>query len=148
MEWLTPLRGRRVAIDTSPFIYLIEAHPVYLSVVRPFFAALAGGEITGVTSTVTLLEVLVHPLRHREDELARRYREILLHTANLLVLPLSPGIAEEAAGVRARYYLRTPDAIQVATALHTGASHFLTNDAEIPAVPGLEIVVLDRLLPA
>jgi hypothetical protein len=38
--------------------------------VDPFFAAVATGEVTVVTSTVTLVEVLVHPLRRAEPELA------------------------------------------------------------------------------
>jgi predicted nucleic acid-binding protein len=41
--------------------------------------------------------------------------------------------------------LRTPDAIQVATAIQSGASHFLTNDAALAQIPGISVLVLDAL---
>jgi predicted nucleic acid-binding protein len=103
------------------------------------------GEFTVVTSMVTLLEVLVHPFRGGDADLAQQYRDILLHAAHLTTIELSQDIAEEAARLRATYNLRTPDAIQLATALHASASHFFTNDDRYPTVPGLRILVLDTL---
>ncbi|WP_404987325.1 type II toxin-antitoxin system VapC family toxin [Candidatus Hadarchaeum sp.] len=58
---------------------------------------------------------------------------------------MDAAIAERAADLRARYGLRTPDALQVATALHAGATAFLTNDARLKAVRELEVVLLDEL---
>ncbi|HEX8717571.1 MAG TPA: hypothetical protein VF722_11410 [Gemmatimonadaceae bacterium] len=52
-----------VAVDTAPFIYLIEEHPRFLAAVRPLFESALRGHIMLVTSAVTLLEVLVIPFR-------------------------------------------------------------------------------------
>jgi hypothetical protein len=41
--------------------------------------------------------------------------------------------------------IRTPDAIQMATVIHAGASFLLTNDAGLPSLPELSLLVLDRL---
>ncbi|MCP4405458.1 MAG: twitching motility protein PilT [bacterium] len=60
-------------------IYCIEEHPDYLVVVDPFFDTLDRGDLTVTTSTVTLLEVLVQPLRSDETALIAEYRDILLH---------------------------------------------------------------------
>ncbi len=38
-----------VGLDTPLFIYFMEEHPKYLSIVRPVFAAIANSELTGVT---------------------------------------------------------------------------------------------------
>lgn len=70
MEWVEALRGTVVALDTAPLIYLIEENPTYLPFVRPFFKAVDQGEFKVVTSIVTLTEVLVHPMRHGDQELA------------------------------------------------------------------------------
>ena len=145
MEWVTALQGRVVGLDTTPLIYFIEENPTYLETIRPFFVAMDRGEFRVVTSTVTLLEVLVHPFRRGEKELAQQYRDILLGAEGLITISLSQDIAEVAARLRASHNIRTPDAIQMATALRAGASHFLTNDARLPSLPELRILVLDEL---
>jgi predicted nucleic acid-binding protein len=145
MEWVDALRGRTVGLDNAPFIYLIEEHPKYLPLVEPFFQALDRGEIRVVTSTVTLLELLVHPLRKRNVELAALYRTVLLNAAGLETLPVTAVIAEQAAAIRAEFGLPAPDAIQIATAISASATEFVTNDRAIPAVRPLRLIQLDQL---
>ena len=145
MEWLAPLRGKTVGLDTAPLIYFMEQNLTYLETVRAFFQGMSQGEFQVVTSTVTLTEILVHPLRTGNTELAQQYRDILLDQENLTTFPVSPGIAELAAQLRAMQNLRTPDAIQIATAIQGGSAFFLTNDSRLPAIPDLKILVLDEL---
>jgi len=146
MEWLAVLRGTIVGLDTAPLIYLIEENPIFLPFVQPFFEAVDRGEFRGVTSTLTLSEVLVHPMRRGEHELADEYRRILLHANQVTTVPVSEMIADEAAQLRARHSLRTPDAIQLATAMRAGASSFLTNDIRLPSLPSLKMLVLNQLI--
>ena len=120
----------------------------YLPIVQPFFAALDTGDFRAVTSTLTLLEVMVQPLRQGDQNLARQYREILLRSSSLRTVPLTSEIAEQAAQIRAVANLKTPDAIQLATALSSGAHVLLTNDTAMPAHSDLQILVLDRLMSA
>lgn len=54
MEWVAALRGQVIGLDTAPLIYFIEEHHAYLEIVRPFFVAMDRGELSVVTSTVTL----------------------------------------------------------------------------------------------
>jgi hypothetical protein len=51
----------RLGLDTAPLIYLIEAHPQYETVVIEIVRRISVGEIAGVTSVMTLGEVLVQP---------------------------------------------------------------------------------------
>ena len=146
MEWLGTLRGRVVGVDTSPIIYFIEEHPAYLETLRPFFLAMEKNELQGVTSIVTLLEALVHPLRLNNVEMAQRYRDILLDSGGLTIFPVGRDIAEEAAALKAFHNLRTPDAIQLGTAIRSGASAFLTNDSRLPSLPDLRVIVLEDLI--
>jgi predicted nucleic acid-binding protein len=145
VEWIASLHGKVVGVDTAPLIYFIEENPIYLARVRPFFKAMDRGDFSVVTSIVTLLEVLVHPFRHGDAELAQQYRDILLNAEGLTTILLSRDIAEKAARLRAAHSIRTPDAIQLAAAIHQGASFFLTNDACLPSLPGLKVLVLDEL---
>ena len=145
MEWLRALYGTVVGLDTAPVIYFIEKHPSYLPVLLPFFEALDRGDMQVVTSTLTLTEVLVHPYRDGNQTLAEQYFRTLLNARNLRTIPLSPAIAAEAARIRAAYQLKTPDAIQLATAKEGGAPAFLTNDAKLAGIPGMRLVVLERV---
>ena len=58
---------------------------------------------------------------------------------------VSATIAEKAAELRAAYSLRTPDCIQIATAIAAGATSFLTNDAQLagPWIPN--VLVLNQI---
>ncbi len=139
------LSGQFVGLDTAPLIYYIEEHKDYIDKLDVFFDALKNGAFRVVTSTVTLLEVLVHPLRRGDEALAHRYNDILLSSPNILLAPVTLGIAQAAAEMRARHYLKTPDSIQLATALSEGATTFLTNDEGFPGDCGIEIVHLRNL---
>jgi predicted nucleic acid-binding protein len=121
-------------------------HPAYIGLLTPFFEALDRGEFRAVTSTLTLAEVLVHPLRSGQTSLAAEYLRILSNSRNFALLPVSDAIAVEAARLRAFHTLKTPDAIQLATATVAGAASFLTNDTKLTSVPNVRIVVLNQLL--
>lgn len=145
MEWVARLRGATVGLDTAPLIYFIERHPVYSARLRPFFEAAERRDFQLVTSLVTLIEVLILPLRTGRHELVREYRDILLQLTSLKAVPVTLEISEEAAQLRATHNIRTPDAIQIATAKTAGASWFLTNDAGLAALPGLTALLVDKL---
>jgi predicted nucleic acid-binding protein len=146
MEWVDGLTGAKVALDTAPLIYYIKEHPAYGPLVDPFFDALSQGLLTAVTSAATLLEVLVHPLRQSDEKLAQDYNDILLRSANLKTLPITFATAQTAAELRAQFNLKTPDAIQVATALRQQADALLTNDRDIAGIPGIRVINLKELL--
>lgn len=144
MEWLNALQGKTIGLDTAPLIYFIEENPVYIETVKPFFEAMDRSDLLVVTSTVTLLEVMVHPLRVNNKKLAEEYRDILLNSV-LTTLEVSASISEQAAQLRAAHNIRTPDAIQISAALEAGATHFLTNDIRLPDIQDLKIISLDSI---
>lgn len=72
MEWLALLQDSIVYCDTAPLIYYLEINPKYTSVVDPFFEALDSKQFQIVTSTLTLLEVLVLPLRTKKPSISQR----------------------------------------------------------------------------
>ena len=83
---------------------------------------------------------MVHPLRNKDDALAHKYNDILLSSPNIQTLPLTPATAEAAAELRAGGSLKTPDAIQLTTALRHNASAFLNNDRDFPTRADIHIL--------
>lgn len=130
MGWVEDFHGKTVGLDTAPLIYYIEDHPIYAALLAPFFDAVKLGEIRIVTSTVTLLEVLVQPLKHGDERLAHEYNDILLSSPNILTVPVTPATAQTAAELRTTGKLKTPDAIQLATSINHRAHAFLTGDRD------------------
>lgn len=145
MGWVDRLRGNIVALDTAPLIYFIEEHPDFLPVVAPFFEALDDSELEVVTSTVTLLEVLVHPLRESNHEAVQQYRDVLINAQGITLVDVSADIAVTASSLRASYGIKTPDAIQLATAIQNGATAFLTNDSALKRVSQIQVLVVHEL---
>src|SRR5205807_9452828 len=133
--------------DTSIFIYFIEDHPRYRSFVRPLFAHIDDGGLAAVTSVLTLLETLVVPYRCGDRELASKYEAILTNGRGLTVIPIDHSLVRLAAEIRATTSVGTADALQLATALATRCSAFLTNDHRLPPVGGLKVLQLDEFAP-
>jgi len=129
-----------LAIDTAPISYWLEGHPRLADRFAPVFEAAAAGAAQIVISTVTLAEVLCGPLRTGNELLAAQYREALTRSAGWQVLPLDVDVAVEAARIRSVYRLRLPDAIQVATAIRSGAAALVTHDRAFNRVDGLRVI--------
>jgi len=51
-----------------------------------------------------------------------------------------------AAQLRAVTVVKTPDALQMVTAIGSGCRSFVTNDGRLPTIPGLRVVELSSYL--
>lgn len=93
-----------------------------------------------------ITEFLVKPWEKGERE-AEKALSLLLGLPNARFIAVDIEAAAEAARLRSRYKLRTPDAILLAVAKGGGATAFLTNDRGFLKVrESIEIVVLNDLL--
>lgn len=143
----TFLRGHRlIGLDTSVFIYQIEANARYLSFTDHIFSWLERPSSQGVTSTITMTELLVQPYRDFDEQRLDEFYALISRFPNLHWVAPNLEIADLAAQLRARYRLRTPDALQAATVLQSQATGLITNDPVFARVEALETLVLDQLL--
>jgi predicted nucleic acid-binding protein len=139
-------RHRKIGLDTSVFIYQLEANPRYLSFTDVVFAWLEHRDSRAVTSTITMTELLVHPYRDGNQRLADEFYGLLSTYPNLEWIAPGLEIADMAARLRAMHRLRTPDALQAATAVYARVSGLITNDSAFQRVDMFETLVLDSLL--
>lgn len=146
MGLVDEVKGEKICIDTAPIIYFIEHQETYRNIIRPVFSEIDSRNIEAIASTITLLEVLVHPLRTGDETLAKKYRDILLSSDGLTTFEISYEVSEMASKLRAKYSVRTPDAIQIAVGFLYGATHFLTNDPNLKKVSDIKVLVLDDYL--
>ncbi len=145
MDWIEAVRGKVVGLDTAPVIYYIEKDAQYIDLLRPFFQLVDSGECFLITSTITLLEILVVPIRKNNMGLIQEYRDLFFNVEGFTTYNVDPDIAEIASRLRAKYTIRPVDSIQVATAIYKKAQFFLTNDIHLPTIPELPMLFLDDL---
>ncbi|MGC2112369.1 MAG: PIN domain-containing protein [Candidatus Korobacteraceae bacterium] len=139
-------RHRRVALDTSVFIYQLEANARYVSLSDHIFAWVEQAGHGAVTSTITMTELLVHPYHDPDRERVDSVYGTFSQYPNLNWIAPDLEIADLAALLRARYRLKTADALQAATAVSANVPALVTNDRIFRRVEMLETLVLDELL--
>ena len=136
-------------LDANIPIWRFEGQPPYHLAARETLDELrerhAGATLT--VSRLSWLECRIKPLRDDDQVLLARYAE--LFAGGVRVVELTAEVVDTAAGLRAKHGLKTPDALQAASALRLpGPSIFLTGDAGFARVKGLQVLVVKPLTPA
>src|SRR5437879_4726229 len=94
--------GARVGVDSAAIIYYVEAHPDFGPLVNPFFLDRLDKNLNeAFTSTVSLTEVLIQPLRTGRADLVASYRAGLAGVLRVAMVSITPPVAERAAALRA-----------------------------------------------
>lgn len=135
-----------VYVDANAVIHAVEHIEPYFSLLTLLWTTSGPASFQIVTSELTLLEVLVRPFKTGNTQLEAGFRALLQQTGDVRLAPITQAILEEAARLRTKANLKTPDAIHAASALVMGVSLFVTNDPAFRRVPGLSVTVLRDLL--
>lgn len=136
-----------VALDTMVFSYHLADSPRYIPLTSVILETIESGQIAGLMTTVTLVEVLTAPAQARQRRAMDDYEIYLTHFPNLRLVPLDVTLAREAALVRAATGLRTPDAVNIAAARLYGAEAIVTNDHRwVGRVSTPAVILLDEYL--
>ena len=139
-------RHRRIGLDRSIFIYELEANDRYVALADRVFAWIEQPGHTAVTSTITMTELLVQPYRESDEVRVNLFYGLLTTYPNLDWIAPDLEIADMAARLRALHRLKTPDALQAATAARSQATGFVTNDPVFERVEAFETLLFDQLL--
>ncbi|MCU0447115.1 MAG: PIN domain-containing protein [Microscillaceae bacterium] len=143
---LSDLNARKIGLDTAPLIYFMEANPAFQVILSDFFDRHSKGEFYLTASVLVLTEVLILPLRTQNMTVAQQYRDILMNTTGLSLINLNPAIAEKTAQLRAKYNLRTPDAIHLATSINENCDYFLSNHFQLKQITEIEVITINELI--
>ena len=135
----------RIGLDTSILIYHLDDITPYSELTEAVFGEVAAGTPEAVVSTISIAELLVKPFADHAPERVAAFERFVLSLPHTRLVASGYVAAKEAARLRARYRLRTPDALLIATAREERAQAFLTNDAGLRRLKGegLAILVLD-----
>ena len=113
--------------DTSIFIYALENDS---EIARDLFQqAITVGAVG--TSTITLMEYATGCFKHDRLDILNNFQRFL-NALMVEVVPVNDVIAFKAAEIRSNYSsFKQMDALQIATAVVSGANVFYTNDKQL-----------------
>ena len=132
----------RLYLDANAIIYVTEGvAPFYAAVVPRIAAAEAAPAGVVLTSRLTRLECRLKPLRNQDAALLADYEEFFARDP-LTLIDIDADVIERATDLRARYNIKTPDAIHMATAWQQRADIFLTADASLARCTEVPVEVL------
>jgi predicted nucleic acid-binding protein len=145
MGLIEKFSNKTVFLDTAPLIYYIEERKDYAHILDELFIANEQAKFQFTTSVLTLLEILVIPIKQKANKIIREYENILCNSATIDIYDFTIEIAKKAAKIRADYGFKTPDAIQLSTAIFTDSDFFLTNDKHLKSFKEIKIVILSEV---
>ncbi len=148
MGLLEALEGDRIYLDTNVWIYALEGYSEFRSELTLLFEQMQAGTLTGITSELTLAELLVKPCRDQDLAQQARYKKAIANRQNFFIMPVLRDLLIDAAEVRAKIQLKLPDAIHAATALRTNCTTFLTNDRQLKKLTDISVVLLSEVIAA
>ena len=134
-----------VLLDASVIIYLLEGNSVTRASVQEVLRGLMTDNDPPLlaVSALSRLECRVRPLREGNAPLLERY-DTFFDDPGLLVVPLDAAVVDRATELRARYRLRTPDALQAASLLaHDESGCLVTGDGDFSGIPQLQVCQIE-----
>ena len=122
----------RAYLDANVFIAALEHGGAHSDHAWWILSAIEDGELEGVTSEITLAEILVKPMERRDESVVTAYQSMISSVPGFQVSGVNRSILIDAARLRAtQRALKLPDAVHVATAVAYGCSHFISDDERL-----------------
>lgn len=138
--------GKIIGIDTALLIYLFEDSVDFADASAKIMKKVEDGKYSAIFSCIGMIELMTGPKKLGRIDLAHEYKVRLMEFPNLRIIGINENIVDIASTLRAKYGIRTPDAIHIATAIDGGANSFITNDKLLQKIKEIKVVLLSDVL--
>lgn len=139
-DLVSALGAVRIALDTSTLLYLLRGDSARGPLVSEIMGLAADGVLEIVISAIVKMELLVGPLRSRDEDELERVLTLTEGATGVFSPLLTPDAIAVAAEVRAKTNLRVPDALIVATATTEGCGAIVGNDRRMERIQAMDNV--------
>lgn len=131
----------KILIDTMHIEAIFSKDLRYLKLID----AIDDGNIMGISSVVTLTEMIKNMGKKDEKRMETAVRE--LKSSEIILVDVTPEIAEEAGRLRLKFGVPTADSFIAATSIIENIKHVLTNDERhFGKVRNLNLINLERAI--
>lgn len=125
-------KNKLLALDSMVFIYLIEQTEPYFSLCKKIAFLGESGEAKIISSVIVILECLSPAKYVSHPEIQTEILSFFENAPGLTIFSVDKNVCLEASRLRRENPgLKTPDSIQLATALINKADIFITNDDKL-----------------
>jgi predicted nucleic acid-binding protein len=133
-----------IFLDANVIIYQVEGVEPFQKRVHSILQELVQqqADASFAVSRLSMMECLVKPVREGDTASIDRFRSFFA-ASDLAIVDVSAQVLETAIMLRAHYKLRTPDAIQAASALSVKSDIFVTGDKAFQKVRGLHVRLIE-----
>lgn len=132
-------------LDTNIYVYFFENNPEFGTFAEKLFSSIISNKSQLTASPLLTTELLVKPFKDKNNFLIDTYKSLPTYLPNLEIIDFDLQIAELAAKLRAKYTIKTPDAIHLATAIISKANFFITTDEKLQNIKEIPIKLFPNL---
>jgi predicted nucleic acid-binding protein len=124
-------------LDANVFIFVLEGTAAVAERVRPLLDKLRAYPGVGITSELTLAEVLAGSDRPRDAATKRAYLDLIVWSGFIDLIPVNRSVLYESVDLRLAHRqahgkkLDLPDAIHLSTAIQRRCRYFISGDEGI-----------------
>lgn len=130
-----------IYLDANVVIRLVEGDAPTRAPLVARLASSLGVPGSLVTSRLSRLECRSKPLRAGDAAVLAHF-DVFFAGIELVLLDVTAAVVERATELRAKYNLKTPDALHCATAAEAGVAAFLTGDRALARCSEVPVEVL------
>lgn len=136
---------RRAYFDTCVAIYYVENHPVFFPRIKDALFPVSGESVVPAISDLTRMECRIFPVRTGNREMLDRYDGFFDLPATFHAA-IDRAVFDLATELRATHSLKTPDALHLAAAIHSGCDELWSNDGDFAqaAANRIRLVIFDQ----
>lgn len=133
----------KLFLDACSIIYLFESPQQQGQATRLLITQALLNKTQLIVSRLSFLECRVLPLKEKNTDLLESYNRFF-QLPGIQVVEITADVINSATDLRANYSqsLRTPDALQIASALSAKADQFLTGDKKLSVIEEIEVIIV------
>jgi predicted nucleic acid-binding protein len=128
----------KLFLDACAIIYCLESKGEHGQNSRSLITSALKNDAQLIVSRLSFLECRVLPLKTKNENLLKHYNQFF-NANNLQIIELTADVVSLAADLRAKYPIKTPDALQMACALKSNAEIFVTGDKRLAVIEEINI---------
>ncbi|MBL8822864.1 MAG: PIN domain-containing protein [Planctomycetia bacterium] len=130
-----------IYLDANVIIRLVEGDVGTRTPLEQRLAPSIGMTGSLTTSQLSRLECRTKPLRALDHHTLKQF-DMFFAGLEITLIEVSASVIDQATDLRAKYNLKTPDALHYASAIDAGASVFLTGDLTFSRCQEIPVEVL------